>query len=189
MDDIKKTELWKQMVSKHTAEAKAAAESAGNVAKEATTDGAASGTPAAGSEAPATTPTPEGDQLVALTKRLDDLEAKLGEIGKSIETVIAKATEIADAAVAKAASEQAAAQAAAQATAKAELDKTIASAQALVNDAKAAAERIEALAPRGNGKRIDEIVAKGKDALAAKTEPELLAENAPKVLKMAEGAK
>lgn len=185
MDDIKKTELWKQMVSKHTSEAKAKAEAAGNVAKETTTEGGVSGAPAAGSEAPATTTTPEGDQLVALTKRLDDLEAKLGEIGKSIETVIAKATEIADAAVAKAASEREAA----QATAKAELDKTIADAKAIVESAKAAAERIEALAPRGAGKRIDEIVAKGKDALAAKTEAELLAENAPKVLKMAEGAK
>lgn len=178
MNDQKKTELWQQLVSKHTSAAKAKAEAAGNVAKEATPEG---GAPAAGSEVPSTPATPEGDQLVALAKRLDDFEARLGEIGKSVEAAIAKATEIADAAVAKAASEQA--------TAKAELDKSLTDAKALVDNAKAAADRIEALAPRGNGKRIDEIVAKGKDALDAKTEPELLRENAPGVLKMAEGAK
>lgn len=183
MNDQKKTELWQQMVSKHTAEAKAKAEAAGNVSKETTPDG---GAPAAGSEVPPTQTTPEGDQLVALAKRLDDLEARLGEIGKSIETVIAKATEVADAAVAKATSEQAAA----QAVAKAELDKSLTDAKALVEGAKAAADRIEALAPRGAGKRIDEI-GKSKDTPApvAKTEAELLAENAPNVLKMAEGAK
>lgn len=181
MNDQKKAELWQQLVSKHTSAAKAQAEGAGNVAKEATSDGGApTGAPANG-EAPPAPANPEGDQLVALTKRLDDLEAKLGEIGKSIETVIAKASEAADAAVAKAANEQA--------TAKAELDKSLTDAKALVDSAKAAADRIEALAPRGNGKRIDEIVAKGKDALDAKTEPELLRENAPKVLKMADGAK
>lgn len=183
MDDLKKTELWQKMVSKHTAEAKAKAESAGNVAKETTPEG---GAPAAGSEAPPAPATPEGDPLVALTKRLDELEAKLAEVGKSVDAAIAKATEIADAAVAKAASEQATA----QATAKAELDKTIADAKAIADSAKAAADRIEALAPRGAGKRIDEV-GKGKNASAPveKTEAELLAENAPSVLKMAEGAK
>lgn len=182
MNDQKKTELWQQLVSKHTSAAKAKAEAAGNVAKETTPEG---GAPAAGSEVPVTTTTPaapEGDPLVALNKRLDDLEAKFTEIGKSIETVIAKATEFADAAVAKAASEQA--------TAKAELDKSLTDAKALVEGAKAAADRIEALAPRGNGKRIDEV-GKGKDAPAPieKTEEQLLKENAPNVLKMADGAK
>lgn len=181
MNDTDKTKLWEQMVSKHTAAAKTKAEATGNVSKETTPDGGAP----AGSEVPPTQTTPESDQLVALNKRLDDFEARLGEIGKSVDAAIAKAAEIADAAVAKAASEQATA----QATAKAELDKSLTDAKAIVDAAKAAADRIEALAPRGNGKRIDEIVAKGKDALDAKTEPELLRENAPKVLKMADGAK
>ena len=183
MNDQKKAELWQQLVSKHTSAAKAKAEAAGNVAKETTPEG---GAPAAGSEAPPAQTTPEGDQLVALAKRLDDLEAKFTEIGKSVDAAIAKATEIADAAVAKSASDQAAA----QATAKAELDKTIADAKAIVDAAKAAADRIEALAPRGNGKRIDEVgKGKGDAAPVAKTEAELLAENAPNVLKMAPGAK
>jgi hypothetical protein len=172
MDDKKKTELWQQLVSKHTAAAKAAAEADGSVAKEITPpagDPPPADAPAAG--APAT----GNDQLVAanalLTARVDALEAKLVEIGKAY-----------DGAVAKAASDQA--------VAKAELDKSIADTKALVATAQAAADRIEALAPRGAGKRIDEV-GKGKDAAppAEKTEAELLAENAPGILKMAPGAK
>lgn len=196
MDDLKKTELWRQLVSKHTASAKAQAEAAGNVAKEAApvADAPPPTAPAppvvpVASAASAASPG-EGDQLVAaiedrLTKRIEELEAKLGDIGKGFEAAIAKATELADAAVAKAASDQA--------VAKAELDKALADTKTLVDEAKAAAKRIEDLAPRGAGQRgagqrIDDI-SKSKTPPAEKTEAELLAQNAPGVLKMAEGAK
>lgn len=167
MNDKKKTELWQQMVSKHTAAAKAAAEADGGIAKETI--------PPAGDPPPADAPAAGNDQLVAanaaLTARVDALEAKLAEIGKAY-----------DDAVAKTASDQA--------IAKAELDKSITDAKAIAASAQAAADRIEALAPRGAGKRIDEI-GKGKDAAppVQKTEAELLAENAPSILKMAPGAK
>ena len=178
MNDVKKTELWNALVTKHTAAAKAQAEGDGNVAKETTPL-------PAGDPPPADTPAQGNDQLVALMTRIDALEAKLAEVGKSIGVATTQAIEVGkaafDVAVAKAADDSA--------VAKAELDKNITDAKALVADAKAAADRIEALAPRGTGKRIDEI---GKDRTvpaAKKTEAELLAENAPNVLKMAPGAK
>lgn len=172
MNDQKKTELWQQLVSKHTAAAKAKAQAAGNVAKETTPNGGANG-----SDTPAvtTTPaTPEADHLAAVNKRLDDFEARLVEIGKSVDAAIAKATEIADAAVAKSASDAA--------VAKAELDKTLTDAKELVERAKATAERIEALAPRGQGRRIDERTPVGKGAGDPPDDGALLAQRTAEVL-------
>ena len=165
MDDKEKTKLWLGLVSKHTSAAKAAAEADGSVAKE---TAPAVGSPA-GDVPPVETP-PVADPLAAALVRIDALEAALTEIGKSF-----------DGAVAKAASDQA--------VAKAELDKNITDAKAIVTAAQAVADRIEALAPRGAGKRIDEIGKDKSGPATPKTNAELLAENAPNVLKLALGMK
>ena len=166
MDDKEKTKLWLGLVSKHTAAAKAAALADGSISKEVTPPAS---NPPAGDVPPVETP-PVADPMAAALARIDALEAKLTEIGKSF-----------DGAVAKAASDQA--------VAKAELDKGITDAKALVTAAQAAADRIESLAPRGAGKRIDEIGKDKSGPATSKTDAELLAENAPGVLKLAPGMK
>lgn len=160
MDDKKKTELWLGLVSKHTAAAKDKALADGSVAKETTQD------PPLGDPPPVETLSTAGnDPLVAenaaLKARVDALEKKVEEIGKAY-----------DGAVAKAASDQA--------VAKAELDKSIADAKTLVTNAQAVADRIEALAPRGATKRIDERAPVSKSAEI--DEGELLAQRTAEVL-------